>query len=77
MVRDDEYERAPFDRIEVRQAVNLAVDRAAVAAAFGGGLVTCQVILPGFAGYAPYCPYTTDPDASQTWRGPDPRPPGR
>ena len=63
--------RAPFDKLEVREALNLATDRAAVAEAFGGGRVTCQVIPPGFAGYAPYCPYTADGDASQTWRGPD------
>jgi YVTN family beta-propeller protein len=60
----------PFDKLEVRKAVNLAVDRAAAAAAFGGR-VTCQVIPPGFAGYAPYCPYTINPDSSQEWHGPD------
>ena len=60
----------PFKSIDVRKAVNDVVDRQAVAEAFGGGLVTCQVVPPTFAGYEPYCPYTINPDPSQTWRGP-------
>jgi peptide/nickel transport system substrate-binding protein len=64
---------APFDDPSVRQAVNLAVDRAEVARLYGAGKVTCQVVQPGFAGYEPYCPYTIAPDGSGTWRGPDPR----
>jgi peptide/nickel transport system substrate-binding protein len=61
---------APFSKLAVRQAINKVVDRQAVADAFGGGLVTCQAVPPTFAGYEPYCPYTSDPDSSQTWRGP-------
>ncbi|HLY13082.1 MAG TPA: ABC transporter substrate-binding protein [Candidatus Limnocylindrales bacterium] len=61
---------APFSSLAVRQALNKVVDRQAVADAFGGGLVTCQAVPPTFAGYEPYCPYTSAPDSSQTWRGP-------
>jgi peptide/nickel transport system substrate-binding protein len=61
---------APFSSLAVRQALNKVVDRQAVADAYGGGLVTCQAVPPTFAGYEPDCPYTSDPDSSQTWRGP-------
>lgn len=60
----------PFDNLAVRRAVNEVVDRRAVAETYGGGVVTCQVVPPAFAGYQAYCPYTSDPDPSQTWRGP-------
>lgn len=60
----------PFSSLAVRQAINKVVDRQAVADAYGGGLVSCQAVPPTFAGYEPYCPYTSDPDSSQTWRGP-------
>ena len=62
----------PFDRMEVRRAVNLATDRARVVEAHGGiltGRVTCQATPPGFPGYEPYCPYTVSPDG--TWLAPD------
>jgi len=66
----------PFDKLEVRQAVSLAVDRSAVAALRGGtGVtsVTCQVLPPNFPGYEPYCPYTVDPAPAGAgpWKGPD------
>lgn len=61
---------APFNTVAVRQAINKVVDRQALVDAYGGGVVTCQMVPPTFAGYEPYCPYTRDPDSSQTWRGP-------
>jgi len=63
----------PFDRLEVRQALNLAVDRARVADLYGGPLaaaVTCQYLPPGWLGYEPYCPYTTHPDPGGRWQAP-------
>jgi peptide/nickel transport system substrate-binding protein len=57
----------PFDRAEVRRAVNLATDRDKVVELFGGriaGRVTCQATPPGFPGYEPYCPYTVSPGKS-------------
>jgi ABC-type transport system substrate-binding protein/class 3 adenylate cyclase len=65
---------APFDNLEARQAINLAVDRAHVADLLGGPLavsITCQVLPPGWFGYEPYCPYTTHPDPGGQWRAPD------
>jgi YVTN family beta-propeller protein len=64
----------PFNDPNVRRAVNLATDRQAVVAAYGGELqarITCQVVPPSFAGYVPYCPYTVDPSSDGLWRGPD------
>jgi peptide/nickel transport system substrate-binding protein len=66
----------PFDKLEVRQAVSLAVDRSAVAALRGGSGVTnitCQVLPPNFPGYEPYCPYTADPAPAGAgpWKAPD------
>ena len=51
----------PFDRLDVRRAMNFAVDRAAATNAWGGPNVaepTCQILPPNFPGYRPYCPYT-------------------
>jgi peptide/nickel transport system substrate-binding protein len=65
---------APFNQAGVRQAVNYAVDRAAVIKLYGGpnlGTPTCQVLPPGFPGYRPYCPYTRNPTAAGKWVGPD------
>ncbi len=66
-------QQPPFDRIEVRQAVNMAVDRALVAGAFGqpASNVTCQMLPPGWPGYQPYCPYTAQPDPGGRWKAPD------
>jgi YVTN family beta-propeller protein len=50
----------PFDRLDVRRAINYAADRRAAVRAVGGPDVaqpTCQILPPGFPGYAPYCPY--------------------
>lgn len=53
----------PFDDVRVRQAVNFAVDRDELVRRSGGSDAFhsgCQVLPPGFPGYAPYCPYTLD-----------------
>jgi YVTN family beta-propeller protein len=65
---------SPFNDLRVRQAINYAADRQAIVDAWGGPLtarITCQVIPPEFTGYAPYCPYTVDPNANGRWLGPD------
>jgi peptide/nickel transport system substrate-binding protein len=65
---------APFDNIDARKAVNLAIDRAHMADLAGGppdAAVTCQLLPPTFPGYEPYCPYTLDPDAGGHWKAPD------
>jgi peptide/nickel transport system substrate-binding protein len=62
----------PFNRPEVRRAVNLATDRKKVVELFGGdiaGRVTCQATPSGFPGYEPYCPYTVNP--GNTWTAAD------
>ncbi len=64
---------APFDDVDVRRAVNLAVDRNAVIGLFGGprlAQATCQILPPEFPGYAAYCPYTADPGSGK-WTAPD------
>ena len=65
---------SPFNRLAVRRAVNLAVDRDRVAKLFGGPQVhapTCQILPPGMFGYTPYCPYTARPSPSGAWSAPD------
>ena len=66
----------PFDNLEVRQAINFAVDRSAVSSLRGGAgvtSITCQILPPNFPGYEPYCPYTADPapGGAGPWKGPD------
>ena len=71
----------PFDNVEVRRAVNLALDRDRVAQIvgeiLGGGVLswlpTCQTLPPNFPGYEPYCPYTMDPgpEGEGSWTAPD------
>ena len=64
----------PFDNIQARQAMNLAVDRERVVQIFGGAATpTCQQIPPNFPGYQPYCPYTMDPgpDGEGSWTAPN------
>ncbi len=65
---------APFDQLDVRRALNLAIDRDRAAKLLGGPelqVPTCQVLPPGIPGYAPYCPYTVDPTPGGVWSGPD------
>ena len=65
----------PFDDVDVRQAMNLALDRERVVQIFGGAaaLPTCQQLPPNFPGYEPYCPYTMDPgpEGEGSWTAPD------
>jgi YVTN family beta-propeller protein len=69
---------APFNDRNVREAANLAMDRAALSRAFPtvpelgrGGPTTCQLLPPNFPGYAAYCPYTQDPSADGAWHHAD------
>lgn len=62
---------APFDDVNVRRAVNYAMDRGVAAEFLGESRVTCQILPPNFPGYRPYCPYTRDPDAAGVWTAPD------
>lgn len=62
----------PFDNVKARRAVAYALDRRALVNLVGGpnlGSPACQILPPGFPGYAPYCPYTKNP--SQKWTAPD------
>ncbi len=65
---------APFDDVRVRQALNFAIDRDAIADLYGGladATPTCQIIPATIPGHAPYCPYTHDPSPRGLWTGPD------
>ena len=65
---------APFNRLDVRRALNYAADRAAAVQAVGGPAVaqiTCQILPPQFPGYRPYCPYTAGAPADGSWVAPD------
>jgi hypothetical protein len=64
----------PFNNLDVRRAVNFAINRTQMADVYGGPpfvSITCQILPPGFPGYQPYCPYTLDRDAGGHWRAPD------
>ena len=64
---------APFNNLKVRQALNYAVDRAAIVGLFGGTRLaqpTCQILPPTFPAYAAYCPYTANPGSGH-WSAPD------
>ncbi len=67
---------APFNNVQVRQAVNFATDRNALVKINGGpklAVPSCQVLPPNFPGYKQYCPYTINPAANGEgpWTGPD------
>lgn len=62
----------PFNNLKARQAVNWAVDRAAIVKLFGGSNVAqpqCTVLPPGIPGFEEDCQYTNP--AGKTWQGPD------
>jgi peptide/nickel transport system substrate-binding protein len=53
----------PFSDIRVRRALNLAIDRRAIARLYGGpdlATPTCQILAPGMVGYRRYCPHRRD-----------------
>jgi YVTN family beta-propeller protein len=63
---------APFNNLNVRRALNDAVDRTKIAAILGqDSRPTCQLLPPYIPGYRPYCPYTSDANAAGVWRAPD------
>jgi peptide/nickel transport system substrate-binding protein len=65
----------PFDDQRVREALNLAVDRARVVDLTGGpesGAPTCQLLPPGLPGYRPICSFTVGPSPTGAWEGPAP-----
>lgn len=65
------HDVAPFDKLEVRQAVNHAIDKRALARLFGGLLEPgCNFLPPGMKGYEKIdpCPYgepTAAPDVAR------------
>jgi peptide/nickel transport system substrate-binding protein len=64
----------PFNRLDARRAINLAVDRAAATNAWGGRNVaepTCQLLPPNFPSYHRYCPYTAGSTKIGKWTAPD------
>jgi peptide/nickel transport system substrate-binding protein len=63
----------PFNDLSVRQALNLAIDRAAIVRMYGRAVATptCQVLPPSFLGYRRYCPYTRNPRADGRWTAPN------
>jgi YVTN family beta-propeller protein len=64
----------PFTILAARQALNYAIDRAALIQSIGGPLMaqpTCQILPPAMPGYRPYCPYTINPSRSGGWTAPN------
>jgi YVTN family beta-propeller protein len=64
----------PFDRLDVRRALNEAADRRTLVRMLGGSTAakaSCQVLPPDFPGYRPYCPYGLSPSPAGTWTGPN------
>ena len=60
-------EVAPFNNIDVRKAVNYAINRTAIEEQWGGplvGSVSSQIMVPGALGFARYSAYPNTPDLS-------------
>lgn len=58
-------EVAPFNNIDVRKAINYAINRVAIEQQWGGppvGTVTSQIMVPGALGYAHYSAYPDTPN---------------
>jgi peptide/nickel transport system substrate-binding protein len=68
---------APFNNVKARQAVNYAIDRAAMVKIFGGTQLAapvCSFLPPEFPGHVDFCQYTqgATPAAPATaWSAPD------
>ncbi len=68
---------APFNNLEARQAVNYAVNRAAMAIFYGGAAVAdplCEMVPAGIAGRSDRCLYTRNADVdhpARQWQKPD------
>jgi peptide/nickel transport system substrate-binding protein len=63
---------APFNNPLARQAINWAVDRAALVQLYGGANLaqpTCTILPPGFPGHLDFCDYTKGGGTS--WSAPD------
>jgi len=64
----------PFDNVDVRRALNYAVDRSTFVALYGGGRYAqamCQFLPANFPGHRPYCPYTAGAGGGRPWSAPD------
>jgi peptide/nickel transport system substrate-binding protein len=64
----------PFNDVRVRQALNYAINRAAIVKLLGGPAAAtpaCQTIPVTIPGRSPYCPYTRTPTRNGRWTGPD------
>jgi peptide/nickel transport system substrate-binding protein len=66
----------PFSDPNVRKAINLATDRAAIVKLWGGPAAahaSCQILPPKFPAYEEHCPYTANPaaDGKGPWSAPD------
>ena len=60
-------QKAPFNDIRVRQAINYAIDPEALNRVFGGRLhPTQQILPPGMPGYEEYKPYPHDMEKAKT-----------
>jgi peptide/nickel transport system substrate-binding protein len=68
---------APFNNVKARQAVNYAIDRAAMVKIFGGTQLAapvCSFLPPNFPGHVDYCGYTkggTPETPAKAWTAPD------
>ena len=68
---------APFNNVKARQAVNFALDRAAMVKIFGGDKLAapvCSFLPPAFPGHVDYCQYTAGGSVeapATAWTAPD------